>query len=214
MRSILTGLVILVVLMVGVALANAPALDISENWNLQHWQRKVFANDTQYTVVDVDAQKVLKASTDNSASVLYKKIDIDLSATPYLNWSWRVENTFSDLDPRQKQGDDFPARVYVVYKDGFLPWQALSLNYVWANQAPDAAYWPNPFTERAMMIPVDSGDQGLGQWHHYKKDIRADFQRVFDKDITQLHGVAIMADSDNSMQKAVSYFGDIHFSAE
>ncbi len=192
--------------------SDSPMVNISNDWDLRQWKRKVFANDTTYSVISLNSRNVLKASTDNSASVLYKKIDIDLIKTPYLNWSWRVENTYTDLNPKSKQGDDYPARVYVVYKGGFLPWQALSLNYVWANQKEPDEFWPNPFTDSAMMIPVHSGEDGLGQWQHYKKDIREDFRRMFSKDITKIHGVAVMADSDNAMQKAVSYFGDIHFS--
>ncbi len=208
------GLLLTTVMMWSAAKAEeSPIVDISGSWDLKHWKEKAFADETDYAIVDLESRQVLKATTDNSASVLYKKINIDLTKTPFLNWSWRVDNTYSNLDPLSKNGDDFPARVYVVFNKGFLPWSALSLNYVWANSEEKDDYWPNPFTDQAMMIPVQSGSDGLGEWQHYKKDIRSDFKRTFNKDISKIHGVAIMADSDNAMQKAVSYFDNIHFSA-
>lgn len=188
-------------------------INISNNWDLSQWQSKSFASKTEYTVVKHNSRQILKAATDNSASVLFKKIEIDLSKTPYLNWSWKVENTYSIADQKTKEGDDFPARVYVIFNEGILPWEALSLNYVWGNTEGSGEYWPNPFTPQAMMIPVESGKKGLGKWQSYKKNISQDFLRTFNKKIVKIHGIAIMADSDNAMKKAISYFGDISFSS-
>lgn len=32
--------------------------------------------------------------------------------TPFLNWSWKVMNTFPGIDETMKSGDDFSARIY------------------------------------------------------------------------------------------------------
>ena len=192
----------------------AQAINISDGWDLSQWEAKEFSDLTQYSVVESGSTRILKASTDNSASILFKKIDIDLKKTPYLNWSWKVENIYPIADQQTKEGVDFPARIYVILQEGALPWQAFSLNYVWSNTAHEESSWPNPFTSNAVMIPVQSGEEGLGKWQHYKKNIREDFSSILKKDIYKIHGIAVMADSDNSMGKAISYFDNISFSSE
>lgn len=185
--------------------------DLSQS-GFSSWQSKQFSGRTDYVTTQIDNQKALKAVTRSSASALYKKLKIDLNKTPYLNWSWRIDNVYSISDQRQKTGDDFPARVYVVVKEGYLPWQTKALNYVWSNTNTDLAYWPNPFTKKAMMIPVRSGKRGLGKWHRERVNIKEDFYRIFNRHIDSIDGIAIMSDSDNAKGSAVAYYGTISFS--
>jgi Protein of unknown function (DUF3047) len=179
--------------------------------DLHSWQSKVFDGVTQYEVVQVDNRSALKAVTDNSASALYKELHIDLEKTPFLNWSWRVDNLHSIDDQKKKSGDDFPARLYVVVKFGPFPWQTKAVNYVWSNSLVNEDHWANPFTANAVMIPVKAGKNGLGQWHHERVNVKEDFYRVFNLRITTAHAVAIMSDSDNASGRSVAFYGPIQF---
>ena len=100
----------------------------------------------------------------------------------------------------------------MVVKEGLFPWQTKALNYVWSNREEDRAYWPNPFTDKAVMIPVRSGSKGLGQWHSERVNVAEDYYRIFNKRISEAHGVAIMSDADNAGSSAVAYYGEIIFS--
>lgn len=180
--------------------------------NLDLFKQKVFDQQTHYQLATLDQQRVLKASTDGTASALYRKIDIDLSQTPFLNWSWRVENIYSSIDQKTKAGDDYPARIYVVFSDGPFPWQTRALNYVWSSNQETDAFWPNPFTANAIMIPLRQGSEGLGEWHRERVNVAEDFYRVFGEHIDSAVGVAIMSDSDNAGGSAEAYYGAITFS--
>lgn len=193
------------------ALNTWPVSNFSER-GLQDWEEKSFVDSTHYEVVTLDQQVVLKAVTDRSASALYRELDIDLKARPFLNWSWRVENIYPIQDQKQKSGDDFAARIYVVVRVGIFPWQTRALNYVWSNKEETESYWPNPFTAKAIMIPVRAGDSGLGQWHRQRVNVREDYYRIFSEHLDQAHGISIMSDSDNAAGSAVAYYGDIYFS--
>lgn len=182
--------------------------------NLDVFKQKVFAQKTDYQLATIDKQRVLKASTDGSASALYRKIDIDLQQTPFLNWSWRVENIYSSIDQKIKSGDDYPARIYVVFSDGPFPWQTRALNYVWSSNKETEAYWPNPFTANAVMIPLRQGAEGVGKWHRERVNVAEDFYRVFGERIDSAVGVAIMSDSDNAGGSAEAYYGSIIFSKQ
>jgi hypothetical protein len=185
--------------------------DFSEN-QLSHFKEKSFFGHTKYQLVQQGQQTVLRAETSNNASSLYRSMEVDLRQTPNLNWSWRVENVYPITDQLVKQGDDYPARVYVVVRDGWLPWQVRALNYVWSNHPTQLSHWDNPFTDQAIMIPLKAGSAQLGQWHHEQVNIAEDFYRVFGDRIEKIDGVAIMTDADNAGGKATAYYGNIYFS--
>ena len=187
-------------------------IDDFSSGNLDGWGVRSFVGETSYQLVEQQGRPVLKAQSLGTASALYKEIKVDLRQTPYLNWSWRIENIYSIKDQRVKAGDDFAARIYVVFKTGIFPWNTRALNYVWSNYAVDAAQWPNPFTDKAIMIPLRAGVSQTGQWHRERVNIREDYLRVFKEPIDSIDGIAIMTDGDNSGGAATAYYGTISFS--
>jgi hypothetical protein len=191
-----------------VMIANFSAGDLSG------WEEKSFLGNTHYQLVEGDTSKVLKASTQGKASGLFREIEIDLTQTPYLNWSWKVTNTFRDNDERSKAGDDYPARIYVVVSGGLFFWNTRAVNYVWASHESTGSQWPNAFTGNARMMAVQSGEEMLGQWVYERRNVREDLKRLFGDDFAQIDAVAVMVDGDNTGQSAESYFGDIYFSSE
>lgn len=180
--------------------------------SLSGWKVRSFVGETDYQLVKLDGKAVLKAQTRQSASALYRELRVDLRKTPYLNWSWRVDNVYPIKDQLVKAGDDFPARIYVVIKTGWLPWDTRALNYVWSNYAVAMTSWPNPFTARAIMIPLRYGDAGAGQWFNERVNIREDYFREFNQWIDSIDGIAIMTDSDNAGGLATAYYDAISFS--
>ena len=99
---------------------------------LDGWQVKEFDGNTQYNIVTDtnNGKQILKADSNNSASGLFIEQQIDLQKTPYLNWSWKTDKLYLNLNESEKQGDDFVARIYIVIDGGLLFWQTRALNYV------------------------------------------------------------------------------------
>jgi len=188
--------------------------------SLQGWEKKEFDGTTTYEFVadkqnkkDTD-QKVLKATSHDGASGLFRKIHIDLNKTPYLNWSWSTSSKLEGINESKKSGDDFVARIYVVVDGGYLFWKTIALNYVWSSSHQQGETWANPFTSNATMFAVESGDTNLGKRQHYKRNIKEDLKKLVGRDEQYIDAIAIMTDTDNSGQSASSMFGDIFFSAE
>ena len=177
------------------------------------WRERPFAGNTRYQWLTEAGFPVLRAETRGQASALYREWPVDLGQTPWLQWQWRVDQVYPGLDPLAKAGDDYPARLYVVVKTGPFPWQTLALNYVWANREPPAAFWPNPFTDRAVMMPLRWGEAGAGDWQTERVNVRADLQRAFGRDIDRIDGVAVMTDGDNSDSDGVAWYRQLRFSA-
>ena len=193
---------------------NANEIEIAafSRGDLSGWEEESFKGHSQYRLITLDDRQVLHATSDRTASGLHKEITIDLEKTPYLNWSWRVDQVLNGNDERAKSGDDYPARVYVVAYRGWAPWKTRAISYVWASHQPRGASWPNAFTGKAHMVAVQSGTENAGQWQQQRRNVREDFKQLFGKDIKEIHYIAIMTDTDNSGQSAQGYYGDIYFS--
>jgi hypothetical protein len=212
------GLLVVMLCAVFVLVADAAPLVVRvSNFSeagLHGWEEKSFKGNSRYRLVEGEQGKVLHATTRGEASGLFKEVDIDLDKTPYLNWSWRVENVLSQNDERSKDGDDYPARVYVVVSGGILFWKTRAVNYVWSSNQAAGSHWPNAFTDHAQMLALRSGTARLGQWVAEKRDVRADLKKLFGEDIQHIDAVALMVDGDNTGQSAAASFGDIYFSSE
>lgn len=184
--------------------------------SLAGWERKAFKGETTYILVKDSTKKttVLQAESDAAASGLFRKLVVDLTKTPFLNWSWKVADPLVGIDENAKSGDDFAARIYVVVERGIMGLSSLSVNYVWASHHLAGSAWPSPFTKRVRLMALNSGSSGLKGWVSHKRNVRSDLRDQFGEDITSIDAVALMTDTDNSGGHARAYYGDIWFSAE
>lgn len=184
---------------------------------------------TAYTPVEVDGAPALLAESACAASALAVPLDrVDLRATPHLEWRWMIKTALSIPDERVKAGDDFAARVYVMFRfdAGRASWSerlrhtlgtALygkevpgnAINYVWSVREPSGATWDNPFTTASKMVSLGRG--ALPEWKTERVDVAADYRRLFGPEPPPLMALAIMADSDNSCQRSAAWFADFRF---
>lgn len=178
---------------------------------LQGWKTRSFKGATRYTLVQEDGRTVLKGHAKGAASGLIKKLTFNPKNHRYLKWSWKVSNTVPGGNEKTKQGDDYAARVYVVFPGHFF-WRMRALNYIWANKLPRGAFVPNAFTSNAMLLAVESGPAKAGQWVSEERDILSDFRRLFGEDPPEAGGIAIMTDTDNTGAEATAWYGDITLS--
>ena len=215
-KIILTGLIFGIIVFTNYALSKNDIVHAAlfSKMDSTGWNNKVFKDQTQYMFIKEGQTHYLQATSNSSASAFYKKIKIDPENTPYLNWSWRIDTSLPELNELEKAGDDYAARVYVVFKTGITPLSARALNYVWASKVTDKRSWPNPFTEKAIMVPLRTNQDPTGSWQYEKVNIKQDILTHFGKLPKHISGIAIMTDADNSMNKAQASYGDIYFSSE
>ncbi len=183
---------------------------------------------SRYQLTDDNGEQVVMATTDNSASGLIARVSVEPGDSLILRWRWKVSNVYEQGNARRKEGDDYPARIYVAFEfepdeAGFferakrktvevvfgeeLPGNAL--NYIWANRLPVGEIVANPFTDTTMMVAVNSGTANTGEWVTVERDIVADYRKAFDREPPKLVGVAIMSDSDNTGASATAWYGDV-----
>ena len=97
------------------------------------WEKKSFKGETLYEVTQEDTLRCIKATSHSSASGLYYKINYDTKKYPILTWRWKVHHVLSNGNALKKEGDDYAARIYVVFPS-ILFWKTKAINYIWANR--------------------------------------------------------------------------------
>ena len=171
-------------------------------------------NKTFYSVGSNENGNFLKAVADHSASGLGKEVKIDLNKTPFINITWKIEKDLQGINENSKKGHDFAARVFVVKKTGATPLSNRAINYVFSSNSTVGQSWPSPYTKKSIDNVLATTKNNLNEWVKVKANVKDDFKKFHDLDVNELDGLAIMADTDNSKMKSISYFQNIYFSAD
>lgn len=192
--------------------------------SLDRWQPLTFpkiARHSTYTAVRCETGSCLLMESDNSASALVLKQPFNVYVYPRLSWRWKVSNVYRKGDSRTKEGDDYPARLYVMFTydpdraslGKKLQYQLAktvygqyppdsSISYIWDNQATGSPFIVNAYTSEARMIPVSAGSATVNTWQAYTVDIVRDYRLAFGQDPPPLARLAVMTDSDNTRESA------------
>ena len=170
-------------------------------------------NKTVYSIGSNENGNYLKAVADNAASGLGKEINIDLNKTPYINITWKIERDLKGIRENTKKGHDFAARVFVIKKTGATVLSNRAINYVFSSNNRVGFNSPSPYTKKSIDNVLATTKKNFDKWVTVKANVKDDFKKFHDLDVSQLDGLAIMVDTDNSKMKAVSYFQNIYFSA-
>ena len=195
------------------------------------WDVLTFASidkHTEYSLVNDNDMKVIKAESNESASGLTKKIQFNPKEYPYLSWRWKVNKAIPGTDVTSKSTDDYAARVYVVFEydvkdlpkaersrvniykllSGKLPPLA-TLNYIWGNKMAVGRIVSSPYTNRVKMVILKNKGSSLQEWHREERNIYDDYKAAFGEEPKDVTSIAIMTDTDNTGAMAETYFGDI-----
>ena len=195
--------------------------------SLARWHPQPFAKisrHSSYTTVTYEGRSCLLMESDNSASALVLNQQFNVYEFPRLAWRWKVANLYRKGDSSRKDGDDYPARLYVMF--AYDPEQAplgkrikyqlaktvygqyppgSSISYIWDNQVTNTAVITNAYTSAAKMIPVSAGWDKVNTWQEYTVDIVRDYRLAFGHDPPATATLAVMNDSDNTGESSKAW---------
>ncbi|MGB3212508.1 MAG: DUF3047 domain-containing protein [Desulforhopalus sp.] len=188
---------------------------------------------SEYTIVQDGANNMLQAVANNSASgILYTKT-FDIRQCPVVSWRWKVRNVYLQGDAQSKQGDDYPLRIYVLFKynpdragfakriqysivksiQGEFPPDS-SLSYIWANREQSGKVIANAYTNRAMMIVLQTGSARINTWVDEKVNALADYRLAFGREPPKEAMLAVMSDADDTGESAAAWLDFIEVGRE
>ena len=168
---------------------------------------------TKYTLGSNENGNYLKAEAEGVASGLGIEKKINLLKTPYINITWKVEKDLSGIDELSKKGHDYAARVFVIKKTGSTALSNRAINYVFSSNEPINKFWKSPFTKKSTDYVLSTTTNTLDEWVTVKANVKEDFKKLYNLDVNEIDGVALMTDTDNSKKLAIAYYQNIYFSA-
>jgi hypothetical protein len=221
----------------GKARAEAPLLapfSIDSPQPAAPWQVSGLARQTKpftrFSVVEIDGQRAVRIEADESYGNLVHALN---TVTPglKLSWRWRVDKLVEGADLHTKAGDDVALKVCVLFDEPlqsipFIERQALrvaraqsagpvpaaTMCYVWDVALPRGTLLSNAFTRRVRYMVLQSGAEHQRQWAQERRDIGADFLRLFGDEISMpppVIGVAVGADADNTHSRSLGFVSDL-----
>jgi Protein of unknown function (DUF3047) len=212
---------ITLVLLAGVLLAGAAAKGAVrvDNWNtlaagpvdLSVWRVYPFTDSGKFKdapdiVVD-DGRRALRLRTANEAMRIGRALKVDVKTTPWLTWEWKALDLPVEADVRNPKRNDQAARIMLMFEGmkGIL--------YVWDTVSPLGTESRPDELEifDRVLIVVRSGPEGLGRWTRERRDVFADYRRVFGDAPRPLKWVGFEAHSNDTRSRSAALFGAVSF---
>lgn len=169
------------------------------------------ARPTLYSVVaDETGSSVLHAHSVSAHAGLLRPLGLVAPTSATLRWRWKVPQALTGNDrERTRAGDDYAARVFVVFETSAWPLRTRAINYVWAAREAVGAVFPSPYTRNVGMVVLRSGDAEAGVWQQEHRDVLADYRDFFGEPPTRITAVAVLVDTDNTGKSAEAWFADL-----
>ena len=169
------------------------------------WQLRKFWTRSPMTMTFAvkDGVPSMRFETHDSASMLFRHVDIDLGAYPMLAWRWYIELPIrSTLDERTREGDDHPARLFLRFLTDRGDKRAMEV--IWGNRLKPGDY---KYIGGFPHFVADAGDDRVGRWLDERTDLARVYAEIW-KDAAPAHlvDIAVFCDSDDTHTASISYF--------
>lgn len=226
----ITIIVTIILIMVETSMSSGKSeVFVREDFNtLTNWREQDFLlikRHTQYSIITDGSERYLKSESDASASGLIFTIKYNVYEYPMAKWRWKVSNVYEKGDVTNRAGDDYPARIILMFKYspegssigkrlkyeivkgiyGFYPPQT-TLIYVWANKKNERGIFTSTYAPEEKIVIIEQGADKAGKWIEEEVNVLEDYRKAFGTDPPSEAGIAVMNDSDDTGEKAVSFF--------
>ncbi len=215
------GLLLLCVLVAAGSAAADPAAAIDDALRQAGWT--LFSDDRWAPArFRLRPDGAIEARSDNSTSLIWKKVDDGDARKSRLVWDWRVDEMMPPTDITVKGGDDRPLALHVWFmkpRDQLnflerlradfielwvgLPVHGRLLTYVWGGRGKIGDALPNPHVgDGSWMIVLRGGDARTGVWFSESRDLVADYRAAFGEDPPDRGIIALAADSEDTRTRS------------
>jgi len=185
---------------------------------------------TRFSIVEIDGRKAVRIEAQESYGNIVHPMQFS-GPKATLSWQWKIETPVTSPDLRTRQGDDTSVKVCVFFDMplDLVPFVERQLQkvaqtkttdpipnatvcYVWDPNLPVGTELDNAFTRRMRYIVIASGADKVGKWLPEKRNVMADFTKLFGGEspkVPPIMGIAIGADADNTKSRSVAYVANI-----
>jgi hypothetical protein len=181
------------------------------------WTGEAFGRRAAYdfTIEDWAGHHVLHLESHDEHSTIAKDIAgrVTLSETPILEWTWQARVLPKGGDLRRAATTDLAAQLYVVWPRFPALLRSRIIGYVWDTSTPIGTIAKSQKTGTVTFIVIRSGSRDLGKWLTERRNIAADYARLFGEPPEDPRALTISIDSNDTHSVAESVIGPIRFRA-
>jgi len=179
---------------------------------------------TDYQIINFDDNSSLQIKSSNAASGILWNSKFKPHESPILEWRWKVDIIVENADGREKSGDDYAVRIFVLFANdsnevsfwdeikntafevafGYEPPHS-GIIFVWASVEQDERFFPSPYGKDLMIWNIRQGKKEINKWVEEKINILECYQQAFKKMPPKIASLAIMGDSDNTGENSLAY---------
>lgn len=202
-------------LLLGAAARGAIRID---NWDatasgpvdLSVWRVYPFTQSAKFkeppAIVLDEGRRALRLHAEGEAVRIGRAFKVDPNATPWLTWEWKAL-ALPEGDVRDAKRNDQAARIMLMFEG------MKAILYVWDTVAPvGTEVRPDEFEifDRVLIV-VRSGSADLGLWLRERRDVAADYRRVFGEAPRRIKWIGFESHSNDTKSQSGALFGAVSF---
>jgi hypothetical protein len=179
-------------------------------WKAQSWGSPKYDN---FVIVSDDNRPALRMKSANDASLISYEIKnkVNVKDTPIIEWSWKAVTLPKNGDACKKAVDDQAIQMYVVWPRFPEAVRSRIIGYVWDTTEPVGTVCKSEKTGTVTYFVIRSGTADLGKWMTERRNVCADYKKVYSEDCEAPAGISVAIDSNDTGSTAESLVGAILF---
>jgi len=145
-----------------------------------------------------DERPSIRLATNDTASMLFRMVDIPIDDYPLLSWEWFIEQGINaEFDEMTSDGDDHPARFFLTFQtpEG----ESHRMEIVWGND----------------QLKAGDGSENIGKWFREQVNMKSLYTELWgEASGVRLTELALFCDTDETDASSIAYFSDVTVSMQ
>ena len=166
-----------------------------------------------FTIVEDGGRQALELKSTDDHSTIAREVDVDLDATPVLEWAWKIVTQPAGADLTRRATSDASGHVFVVWPRFPAMLRSRLVGYVWDPVIAPETVVRSAKTSLVSFVVARSGPRGLGEWSIERHDVAADYRRIYGEPAPKPGAIALSIDTNDTRATAAARFGQISFLA-
>ena len=137
--------------------------------------------------------------------------EIDIYSTPILSWKFRIHEIPVGANEDEGDKNDAAASVYVAFDLGRVLFKKVpkTIRYTWSSTLPVGTEL-SKFYGNQKIIVIGTGNQNLGEWQTFERNIVEDYKRLFGDDPpSKPLAILILSDGNNTESNVKADYDDL-----
>jgi DUF3047 family protein len=164
-----------------------------------------------FDVVEDGGHRALRMRSESEHSTIAHALTVDLARTPVLTWWWKVVSFPAGADLRERATSDATGHLFVIWPRFPEMLRSRLIGYVWEPRAPADAIFTSKKTGTVTYVVLRSGREGVGAWVEERRDVAADYRRIYGAAPPDPAALALSIDTNDTRARAESLVGPIAF---